>query len=89
MKLEQGALVVKRTQDVEPILRANKAMQTSGHDGFNADRTWKWVASIPNVVVEQWMKEGINIYKPEALPKLKAKLNSKEFEFFRTYPGKL
>jgi hypothetical protein len=49
---------------------------------------WK-VASIPNWVVEQWMREGINIFKDEDWPKIKAKLNDPDYKFLRTSPGRV
>jgi len=77
-------------QDVEPILEANKAAQTI-NDGYNEDRTLKRIASIPLVVVQQWMKEdGVNFL---ALPKhekqkyLRRKLNDPDNRFLRTSPG--
>lgn len=49
---------------------------------------WR-VASIPNWVVEKWMREGINIFKDEDWPKVRAKLNDPEYKFLRTSPGRV
>ena len=38
--------VVERTQDVEPILNANKIRQNNGRDGYTPSRDLKQVASI-------------------------------------------
>lgn len=88
-----GELVVKRTQDTTGYLEQNKAE-------FNAAPSWRpysdangmrKVASIPMIVVEQWMKEGVNIFdpSPEMQKKIAAKLNSNEFAYLRTYPGRV
>jgi hypothetical protein len=50
---------------------------------------WR-AASIPNIIVEKWKKEeGIDIFNNDDWPKIKAKLNSEEFKFLRTSPGKI
>jgi len=83
--------VVNRVQDVEPILKANKIAQTDGSDGYTASRDLKRVASIPLVVVEQWMKQdGINVLAltgDEQQKYLKKKLNDPDNRFLRTDSG--
>ena len=49
---------------------------------------WK-VASIPTIVIEQWKKEGIDLWKDEDWPKVRAKLNDPEYKWLRTSPGKV
>lgn len=57
--LIDGDLVVNRVQDVEPIIDANKALQSVAQ---------KWagdfhhIGTIPNVILEKWINEsGVNI----------------------------
>lgn len=80
--------VLHRCQDVEPILEHNKALVQDG-DGYSPDRTFRRVASIPNVIVEQWMREGINIFRKEDWPKVQRRLNDREWSHLRTAPGRL
>ena len=47
----------------------------------------KHVACIPRIVIEQWRKEGINFFDPNDWKKVKQKLNSNEFQYFRTWHG--
>ena len=49
------------------------------------------VASIPNVVVMEWMQEGINVMNPskECIGRIKKKLNSPEYAYLRTGGGRL
>ena len=83
-------LTVNRVQDVEPILEENKALQ-SLNNGYNQSRSMKRIASIPNVVAEQWMREdGINwmsLPKHEKRRYLQRKLNSNEYRYLRTSEG--
>lgn len=99
LKSEGGKLVVKRVQDTTPYLEANRAEfnaapswrpYASGQFG-RKDKAMRKVASIPNIVVEQWMKEGVNIFdpSPEMQKKVAQKLNSNEYQSLRTYPGRV
>ena len=46
------------------------------------------VAEIPAIVVEQWMKMGINIFDRNDAKKIQQMLNSNEYAYLRTSPGK-
>ncbi len=89
---EGGKLIVKRTQDTTAILEANKA-ELSGAPTWRpyAGMNMRKVASIPNIVAEQWMREGVNVFstQPDQRRKVAAKLNSNEWAHLRTYPGKV
>ncbi len=87
----QGRIVAVRTQDTTPYLEANAR-------ALNDAPSWRpyakvngmrEIADIPLIVVEQWMKEGVNIFStdPEQRKKVRQKLNSNEFQRLRTYPG--
>ena len=71
-----------QTQNVEPILNANKIEMN--HIDQSGD-VMKHVACIPRIVIEQWRKEGINFFDKNDWPKIKQKLNSNEFRYFRTH----
>lgn len=83
-----GVGVVHRIQDVEPILEANKALYTSG-DGYSPSRELRRVASIPAIVVEQWMQEGVNIFDHNCRAEIKRRLNDPVNLFLRTAPGRV
>jgi hypothetical protein len=96
VRREQGSLVVQRTQDTTAYLERNKrdfnaAPSWRPYSSGKKDRPMRKVASIPNIIVEQWMKEGVNIFdpSPEMQKKIAAKLNSNEFEGLRTFPGRV
>lgn len=86
-KSEQGKIVICRTQDVSAYIEANKRRRND----FQARRNSKMrlVADIPNVIVEKWMKEGVNIFDPNCDKEVQRRLNSSEYAFLRTSPGKM
>lgn len=84
-----GTLTFERTQDCEPILERNKALQNDG-DGYSPSRDLRRVASIPNVVIEKWLNEdGINLFDPAHADAVRRKLNDPEWRHLRTAPGQV
>lgn len=81
---------IERTQDVEPILKQNKARRMAGTKA-NTSKSGdlRHVASIPLTVVEQWMKEGIDPLNPDHADKVAAKLNDPQNAFLRTGGGRV
>jgi len=86
--VEDGKIVIRKTQDVEPILDNNKRLMNDG-DGYSPSRDMRRVASIPNVIIEQWIREGVNIFDPNHKDAIRRKLNSSEYAHLRTAPGQL
>jgi hypothetical protein len=82
-----GIVIVQRIQDVEPYLEANKRRRDSFQSDRKANR--RLVAEVPCVIIEQWMKEGINVFDRNHAKAVQAKLNSNEFAYLRTSPGKI
>ncbi len=89
-------VVHERKIDHKPIIEHNKKLYTQ-NDGYSADKGLKRVASIPTLVLEIWAKEynkDQNNGNWFALPKdvqtkiLKEKLNSSDYRYFRTAPGR-
>jgi hypothetical protein len=84
---ENGRIVVQRTQDVEPYLERNKRLRNDFQRRRNTHM--RYVAEIPNVVIEQWLREGINVFDPNHAKAVQRKLNSNEFHYLRTSPGRM
>jgi len=82
------AVTIRRVQDVEPILERNKALY-SLNDGYTPSRDLRRVASIPLSVIEEWMKEGINIFDPNCAAAIRRKLNDPQNLYLRTAPGRV
>lgn len=79
-------IVFETRQDVQPILDNNKRLANLG-DNYTPSRDLQHVASIPLVVVEQWLMEGINIFDKNDMAKVRQKLNDPDFRDFRTGGG--
>ena len=86
---QEDKLTVAHCQDVSAALAANKRAR----DAAQGQRMGEMarVASIPSIVVMEWMKEGINVMAPkhEDLKRIKKKLNSPEYAYLRTGGGRL
>lgn len=85
---DDGKIIIRKTQDVEPILEDNKRLYTAG-DGYSPSRDIRRAASIPLVVVEQWMREGVDIFDPNCAAEIKRRLNDPQWAHLRTAPGRL
>lgn len=80
---------ISHSQDVSGILKANKEARDLA-EGRRMGEMQR-VASIPSVLVVEWMNEGINVMAPnhEDLKRMKKKLNSPEYAYLRTGGGRL
>lgn len=77
---------IRTTQDVEPYLDLNKALQNEDDRGYtDKAREWRHAARIPNLVIEKWLKEeNIDVFNPDHWPAVQRKLNSNEYRYLRT-----
>jgi hypothetical protein len=88
----QDRLIIKTSQDVEPIFDQNKELQNEGlsGDGYSESGDLRRVASIPLVIVHKWLsEEGLNVFNDEHWPKIKRKLNDPEYRHLRTSLGRI
>lgn len=85
-----GQLVVSRTQDVQPFLDDNKRMQADQVGGWRRTHgmTRRQIADIPNIVIEQWLKEGFNIFQVSE-KELRKKLDHPDWAYLKTIPGRI
>jgi hypothetical protein len=84
-----GALVVHRTSDVEANLEINKSLYTL-NDGYSPSRELRRAASIPMSIVEKWKNElGVDVFDPNHREAVRRLLNSSEYMYLRTAPGRL
>lgn len=83
---------IKMVQDVEPIIENNKDLRSQGK-GYTPSGDMRHVASIPLVVVEQWIKEdGVNFMtlpRHEKSIYLRRKLNDIDNRAWRTSEGRM
>lgn len=78
-----GVMVLKYTQDVEPIIEQNRAIQNSGHSMYSPSKDMRHVASIPVSLVDDLIRKGI--WDDEK--KFRAWLNDPDNRVFRTGLG--
>lgn len=81
---EGDKLTLIRTQDVEPILEFNKKLQND--TSLTRTKDLRRVAKIPMIIIEQWLKEGLDLFSndPEMVRKIKQRLNDPAYRFLRT-----
>jgi len=91
---EDGKLTVKKSENVNPLLKKNKELYNH-NDGYTPSKDMKRVASIPRIMLEIWCKEHNGTNNWFGLPSevrskiLREKLNSSDYRYFRTAPGRL
>tara|TARA_R110001632_G_scaffold2163_1_gene9597 strand:+ start:352 stop:684 length:333 start_codon:yes stop_codon:yes gene_type:complete len=87
-------IIINEEINIDPHLKHNKTLLNQD-DGYSKSRDLKRVASIPTLALSVWAKEyngGNNWFAlpPEVQNKiLKTKLNSNEFQYFKTAEGNL
>lgn len=94
MEARNGKLLVVRSQDVAGYLKQNheeRAAASTWRPYTSGKRQLRKVADIPNIVVEQWLKEGVNIFSkdPGMQRKVRMKLDDYTNSKLRTMPGRL
>jgi len=89
-----GKTAIKEQVDITSHLKHNKIL-TNLNDGYSKSRELKRVASIPTLALQVWANEYNGSRNWFGLPKdvqkkiLKKKLNSNEFQYFKTAEGNL
>jgi len=87
---------IQKVQNVEEYLKKTSYLQ-SGSDNHFKDGIRKegmgHVATVPNAVIEQWMKEGVHLFGPQSktkenLKKLQDKLNG-DYKLLKTTAHKV
>jgi len=78
-------LITKASQDIESILEHNKTQRNDNPtNGYTEDKSMQRVASIPLVVVEQWFKEGLNVFDKRQINKVLKKLDEYDNTYLKT-----
>ena len=87
-------IIINEEINIDPHLKHNKILLNQD-DGYSQSRDLKRVASIPTLALSVWAKEYNGDNNWFALPSdvqnkiLKKKLNSNEFQYFKTAEGNL
>jgi hypothetical protein len=63
--LKSEKMIIKYTDDVEPIIEQVKEDKELRTNGFGKSKNWRKIGSIPLVIVHQWLVEkGIDLMAP-------------------------
>ena len=87
-------VAIKEELNIDPHLKHNKELYNH-NDGYSPSRHLKRVASVPVLALQIWAKEYNGKNNWFSLPSetqnkiLKKKLNSNEYQYFKTAPGNL
>lgn len=89
-----GRVLIVRSQDVEPYLKKNaeeRAAASTWRPYTSGKNHLRKVAEIPLIVIEQWLKEGVNALSndPDMQRKIRQKLDDYTNKDLRTMPGKM
>lgn len=77
-----GHYVVNHQQDVEPYLEDNKRYATSGWDGYDDSREFRFIGTIPDVIAYRWLTEhNINLFNPHHQDGVKRLLQDPDYQF--------
>lgn len=80
--------VLGATQDVEPYLDSNKALQNEIGKGFSPSGDLRYVGELPMIFIHKWLiEEGWFALDPNCAGKLAQKLNDPDFRHLRTGLG--
>lgn len=86
--LEPTKFKIRHLQDVEPILEHNKALQNEpDYKKGGIKQGWQHVAHIPDIVILEWLKEGIDVMNKDHWPAVKRKLADPGWRYLRTTLG--
>lgn len=79
---------IHHTQDVAPALERNKLLQNANdYKKAGIKSGFQHFAHIPDIVVMQWWKEGIDVFNPSHIEAVKRKLRDPEYRHLRTTLG--
>lgn len=82
--LHDGTLVIETKQDVEPIIERNLLMRNDeDYTKEGIKKGWWHVATIPDVFVHKWYKEGLDI-RTAPMSEIRKKLQDPEYLHFLT-----
>ena len=79
-------MTIKHSYDVTDIIESNKRRANASLDQRFGNEMLHHFADIPNVVIEQWMKEGLDVFSqdPSMKKAILRKIHDPEWRYLRT-----
>lgn len=84
-----GKVVFRTLQECQPVLDANKVRRDDADRGWVMGGDMRRVASIPAVIIAEWLAEGIDVFSGDQQDRVARKLNDPDNFYLRTAPGRL
>lgn len=85
---DKGTIIERKSQDVDPYLRANRA-RANAYGGERSGDHFVLAASVPPIIYLKWLDEGVDMLDPNCHDEVNRRLNSSEWSFLRTDPRNL
>ncbi len=82
---DDGNVVIQKTQDHTAWMDRNRSIR----DASTGYESLRHIGFIPDYLIAEWKKEGIDVFNKEDMPKVIAKLSSSEFHKLRSTEGKI
>jgi hypothetical protein len=79
---EHGGLTMKNTQHIDQKW-LDRLKDVRNNSGKQREKEFMRVASIPNAVVDQWLRDGFNIYE-ESGKEIVKRLRAQNLDYFMT-----
>lgn len=70
------------SEDVDPVINHVRDARNFSSNGWTVNRTMRKIGSIPLIIIDQWMKEGFNLFRCKDPKEIRKRLN--EYNKFRT-----
>lgn len=82
---DEGNVVIEKVQDHTEWIARNRAIRdtATGYESF------RHIGFIPDSLIMEWRKEGIDVFNKDDMPKVIAKLSSQEYQLLKTTEGKI
>jgi len=84
-----GKVIFRTLQETQPILDYNKALRNHDDKGYFAQGEMRRVATIPAVVIAQWLTDGVDVFDPACQADVARRLNDPDYFYLRTAPGQI
>jgi hypothetical protein len=85
-----GKVIFRTQQETQPVLDHAKVLRDDTSDrGWCMGGDFRRVASVPAVVLVEWMNEGIDVFSGDQQDAIARKLNDPDYFYLRTAPGRL
>lgn len=86
-----GKVHIQHVQDVEPHLKYAAALRSRDNPNSleRGEGNFRHVAHIPDILIQIWRKQGVDVMNKQDWPKVVALLNDIDYQKVKTIDGKV